>query len=98
MKRGDILNNTYEKSIADHTLTLISRKTLKLNGVKQILSFDDLSVLFSTSSGELEVVGESLSIDLLDLDNGLASVSGTICGLNYISERPAKKRWFRRYE
>ena len=92
------MNNTYEKGISEHTLTLVSRKNLKLNGVNQILSFDELSVLFSTSLGEMEVIGESLSIDLLDLDNGLASVSGTISGINYISERPTKKRWFRRNE
>lgn len=98
LKRGDILNNTYDKNTAEHTLTLVSRKTLKLNGVKQILSFDDLTVLFSTACGEMEVVGEALSVDMLDLDNGLASVSGTISGLNYITERPKKKHWFRGYE
>lgn len=98
MKRGDILNNTYDKNTVEHTLTLVSRKTLKLNGVKQILSFDDLTVMFSTVCGEMEVVGEKLSVDMLDLDNGLASVSGSISGLNYISERPKKKRWFRGYE
>lgn len=98
MKRGDILNNTYDKNTVEHTLTLVSRKTLKLNGVKQILSFDDLTVMFSTVCGEMEVVGEELSVDMLDLDNGLASVSGSISGLNYITERPKKKRWFRGYE
>lgn len=92
------MNNTYDKNTVEHTLTLVSRKTLKLNGVKQILSFDDLTVMFSTVCGEMEVVGEELSVDLLDLDNGLASVSGTISGVNYISERPKKKRWFRGYE
>lgn len=92
------MNNTYDRSSIEHTLTLVSRKTLKLNGVKQILNFDDLSVLFSTALGDLEVIGESLSIDLLDLENGMATVSGTINGLNYISERPIKKRWFRRSE
>ncbi len=98
IKRGDILNNTYEKNTAEHSLTLVSRKSLKLNGVKQILSFDDLSVVFSTVCGEMEVVGESLSVDMLDLDNGVAAISGTISGMNYITERPKKKRWFRGYE
>ena len=55
------MNNTYDRSSIEHTLTLVSRKTLKLNGVKQILNFDDLSVLFSTALGDLEVIGESLS-------------------------------------
>ena len=92
------MNNIYENNTTDHALTLISRKLLKLNGVKQILSFDDLTVMFDTTCGEMEIIGESLSVDLLDLDNGLAAVSGTINGMNYISERSKKKRWFRGYE
>ena len=94
-----LVNSTYEnKSIAEHSLSLVSRKTLKLNGVKQILSFDDLCVLFSTVCGELEIIGDALSVDLLDLDNALAAVSGTISSICYVSERPKKKRWFHREE
>lgn len=92
------MNNTYDKNITEHTFTVVTRKKLKMNGVKQILSFDDLSVLVSTLCGDVEISGETLSVDLLDLDNGLAEVSGTINGVNYISERPKKKRWFRDYE
>lgn len=92
------MNNTYDKNCTEQTLTVVARKILKINGVKQILSFDDLSILLSTLCGDMEVVGESLSVDLLDLDNGLAEVSGTINGINYFSERPKKKRWFRDYE
>ena len=92
------MNNTYDKNCTEQTLTVVARKILKINDVKQILSFDDLSILLSTLCGDMEVVGESLSVDLLDLDNGLAEVSGTINGINYFSERPNKKRWFRDYE
>ena len=76
-------------------MSLVSRKLLKLSGVLQIINFDDLSVVFKTSCGEMEISGEELSIDLLDLDNKLATVSGTVAGINYLSERPRKKRWLR---
>jgi len=89
------LSNTYVNNEGEHSLTLVSRKLLKLSGVRQILNFDDDMVLFVTACGEREVTGEQLSIDLLDLDNGLASLSGVIGGINYLSERPKKKRWFR---
>lgn len=88
------LSITYNSDV-DHSLALEDRKNLKLSGIRQILSFDDVTVLFVTVCGELEVVGENLSIDLLDLENGLASVSGVISGLNYLRERPRKKFWFR---
>ena len=55
------MNNTYDKNCTEQTLTVVARKILKINGVKQILSFDDLSILLSTLCGDMEVVGESLS-------------------------------------
>ena len=98
MKRGDFLNNTYDKRESEHSLNINSRKTLKINGVIQVVNFDNSSILFNTVCGELEVCGEELSIELLDLDNGLSSVVGKIDSISYISERPKKKRWLRAYE
>lgn len=86
------MNTNTEKDHAEHTLTLMSRKELKISGVKQILNFDDTSVAFVTSDGELDIDGEGLNIDVLDLDRGVASVTGNISGMNYISDRPVKKR------
>jgi sporulation protein YabP len=86
------MNSNTEKDHAEHTLTLTSRKELKISGVKQILNFDDTSVAFVTSDGELDIDGEGLNIDVLDLDRGVASVTGNISGMNYISDRPVKKR------
>lgn len=86
------MNSYTEKDRTEHTLTLTSRKELKISGVKQILNFDDTSVAFVTSDGELDIDGEGLNIDVLDLDRGVASVTGNISGMNYISDRPIKKR------
>jgi sporulation protein YabP len=88
------MNTTTDRERADHTLTLISRKELKLTGVRQILSFDETSVTLVTSDGELDIDGESLNVDALDLDHGIASVSGNITGMNYINDQPVKKRRF----
>ncbi len=86
------MNSNTEKDRTEHTLTLTSRKELKISGVRQILNFDDTSVAFVTSDGELDIDGEGLNIDVLDLDRGVASVFGNISGMNYISDRPIKKR------
>ena len=95
MKWGDILNNTNVKNDGEHSLSLVSRNFLKLSGVLQIINFDDVSAVLSTSCGEMEISGENLSIDLLDLDNGIASLSGMVAGINYYSDHPKKKHWFR---
>ena len=89
------MNSNNDRECAEHDLTLISRKELKITGVRQILNFDDTTVAFITSAGELEIDGESLNIDVLDLNRGVASITGTITGMNYISDQPNKKRKFR---
>ena len=89
------MNSNADKECAEHDLTLISRKELKITGVRQILNFDDTSVAFVTTAGELEIDGESLNIDVLDLNRGVASVTGNISGMNYLSDQQNKKRKFR---
>ena len=89
------MNSNIDRECAEHNLTLVSRKELKITGVRQILNFDDATVAFITSSGELEIDGESLNIDVLDLNRGVASVTGNITGMNYIGDQPNKKRKFR---
>ncbi len=88
------MNSNTDKDRTEHTVTLVSRKELKITGVRQILNFDDTNVAFITSDGELDIDGETLNIDSLDLDKGVASVTGNISGMNYISDQPVKKRKF----
>lgn len=89
------MNPNIEIDCAEHNLSLVSRKELKITGVRQILNFDDTTVAFITSAGELEIEGESLNIDSLDLNRGVASVTGNIIVMSYINDRQTKKRKFR---
>lgn len=86
------MNIGIDKERQEHAITLVSRNNLKITGVLQIISFDDSSVAFSTVCGELDIDGTALNIDALDLDRGYATVSGEVFGINYISERPKKKK------
>ena len=43
-----------------HKLTLTERKTLTLTGVTDVISFDENTVLLTTTLGRLEIQGESL--------------------------------------
>ena len=89
------MNSNTERERQEHSLTLTSRKMLKITGVKQILNFDETNVSFVTIDGELDIDGEALNIDSLDLDRGVASVTGTVTGINYISDQPIRRRLFR---
>ena len=88
------MNSSYDKDQNEHSITLVSRRELKITGVIQIISFDDASVALSTVCGELDIDGSGLNIDALDLDRKYAAVSGEIIGINYISDHPKKKRRF----
>ncbi len=86
------------KPHSEHSIELTARKSLKVCGVDQIISFDENSVILSSALGELEISGYDLNVDALDLDRSYASVSGEICGINYIDEQMKKKTrfWSRR--
>ncbi len=66
-----------------HELVLHDRKTLNMNGVIEVISFDDISVSLKTKCGELYVEGTDLHISALDTVKGAVSVNGNINSLSY---------------
>ena len=83
-----------EKKISGQSLTLVDKKELKITGVNKIFSFDDTYVMLSTSLGDIEILGQDLKVDALDLESGYTFIIGEIFGINYINEAPKKKwRW-----
>lgn len=72
-------------------IILTDRRMLIVDGVNNVLSFDDGYVLLSTALGDLCVEGEDLKIENLTKERGEISVSGTVSAL-YYREKTAKKR------
>lgn len=70
-------------------IILENREKLKITGVKDVLSFDDLIVILETDLGMLTIKGENLRINKLSLDTSEVNIDGTINSLNY-SEKTAK--------
>ncbi len=66
-----------------HKLTLHDRKNLTMNGVTEIVSFDDEVIILKTSLGRLVVQGQQLQLKNLSLDGGQVAVDGKICALTY---------------
>lgn len=83
-----------DKKFSEHSLSLTSRKELKITGITQIISFDNSYVLLSTVMGEIEIIGKELKVDALDLDACYSLIRGDICGINYIDDSQKKKRCF----
>ena len=70
-------------SPAPHQVVLEDREHLTISGVEGGESFDESSILLSTTLGGLEVQGEGLHIEKLSLDGGDLTVEGTINALIY---------------
>ena len=65
-----------------HRLTLDSRSRLSVTGVLEVESFDETTIVLTTTKGVLIVRGEGLHLQLLRLDGGEVLVDGTIDSLS----------------
>lgn len=80
-----------------HKLQLNERRNLTMNGVTEVVSFEDSTVVLRTSMGTLVVQGEGLQLKTLTLDGGQVAVDGKICALIYEEPRQSSiwERLFR---
>lgn len=76
------------------TLTLRDRHTLTLDGVCDVVSFDEGAVILHTELGTLTVEGKGLHILSLDLESGGVTVEGSISALFYTEKSAGGKGGF----
>jgi sporulation protein YabP len=82
-----------------HTLHIVNREQVAIQGVLAVESFDDEEIILETEMGTLTLRGEDLHIKQLDLESGRFSVEGLISACTYTTprqrgNRPAKARGF----
>ena len=68
---------------AAHHVILEGRESLTVSGVEEVESFDETTIVMSTSKGSLVVRGEGLHIEKLSLDGGDLKVEGSVDALSY---------------
>ena len=66
-----------EQFTLPHKLTLQQRENLTMNGVTEVVSFDESAVVLHTELGTLTVQGNNLQLKTLSLDGGQVAISGT---------------------
>jgi sporulation protein YabP len=77
-----------------HNLRLENRKKLILDGVRDVISFDDMYVVLDTVRGRLNVNGTNLHIQVLSLESGEVVVEGDVAELIYEDETNNTKKGF----
>ena len=70
-----------------HSLLLKNREKLSLDGVCEVVSFDEQAVLLKTVLGRLSVEGEALHVTKLLLDVGEVNIEGKIQAIYYDEEK-----------
>ena len=74
------------------TLCLVDRKELGVEGVKEVVSFDDNGAVILTDDGELSIEGENIRISNLDTSCGNVRITGRIDAIIYTVESAEKKK------
>ncbi len=67
-------------------LKLDGRERLSLSGVTDVDSFDEAGVQLRTLGGTLQIRGDSLHMERLDLDRGEVTLTGRIDAAEYTDD------------
>jgi sporulation protein YabP len=73
------------------TLFLRDRAQLEIRGVSDVDRFDEESVVLSTVCGTLTVEGSELHIQVLNLEQGIVTLSGKVDALLYFDGKTSEK-------
>ena len=77
-----------------HNIKLENRKRLVIDGVADVISFDEETVLLDTVLGRLNIGGSDLHIQTLCVESGDVTVEGNISELIYEEDEKQTKRGF----
>lgn len=83
------------EEILPHKLQLNERRQLTMNGVTEVVSFEDTAVVLQTSLGTLIVQGRELQLKTLSLEGGQVAVDGSVSALIYEEPRQPGGGWRR---
>ena len=68
------------------TVIISDKCDLVIDGVQNIISFDDTFVALQTQGGRLNVDGNELKVDSLQKENGKIHITGKIVGVFYSTD------------
>ena len=80
----------------NHYISLENREKITISQVVDVDAFDEDTHWANLKDGGIELKGENLNIEKLDLQEGMLVVTGKICSLTYTEKKIKEKgRFFR---
>lgn len=74
------------------SLNLENRKRLTLSGVVEVVSFNEDQIILNTSLGTLNIKGEGLKMNKLDVQNGDVIINGIVNSCIYVNKENKKEK------
>ncbi|NLD19505.1 MAG: sporulation protein YabP [Clostridiales bacterium] len=73
--------------MANHTVTIDNREKLTITEIADVDSFDEEEIRATLLKGAMVIRGEKLHIQMLDLKEGSAVITGTVNSIMYVKVR-----------
>lgn len=75
-----------ENEQTKNLIVIKDRKTLDLDGITKLDSFDSKEFLLNTTMGYLHVTGSDLELGNMNMEKGLITIKGTIDGVKFMNK------------
>lgn len=73
-----------------HKIVMTGREALTVEGVEDVISFDEKQVILDTSKGRLVIKGSDLHVKKLSLEKGEVDLDGSVDSMDYITAHHKK--------
>ena len=77
VKKLEVVENKFTR------LVLENRKDLQINGISKVVSVNENSAFVILNGTKLNILGENMSIEKLDVNDGVLHLSGSINEIRY---------------
>lgn len=83
-----------EYKTGNHKIIIDNRNQVDIDGVEDVLAFDEQEVVLETTQGMLVIVGDDLHVKQLNLTSGKVQLTGSLESINYTEENAIHKQGF----
>ena len=77
-----------------HNIIIESRKTVNISGVLDVESFDEQTIKLKTSEGSLDIKGEGLQIEKINIESGEMLLKGRMDSFAYSRDEQSDGGFF----
>ncbi|MDF2890467.1 MAG: yabP [Clostridia bacterium] len=74
-----------------HNVLIEGREKLTITGVRDVISFDENTIILNTEMGGLVLKGTDLHINKLNVEDGNLSIEGYVIACDYTDKTDSKK-------